>query len=82
MERRESSAHDLAKERGLLIVKDDAAIDTWCQSAIEANAQAADEVRAGKQQAIGRLIGHAMKEAKGSGDPKAIRERLLELLGG
>ncbi len=81
MERRESNAHDLAKERGLLVVKDDAAIDTWCQSAIEANAQAADEVRAGKQQAIGRLIGHAMKEAKGSGDPKAIRERLLELLG-
>lgn len=70
----------LADQRGLLIVQDSGAIDAWCQAAIDANAQAAEEVRAGKQQAIGRLIGHAMQQAAGSGDPKAIRQRLLEML--
>ncbi len=75
-----TNARTLADQRGLLIVQDSAAIDAWCQAAIDANAQAADEVRAGKQQAIGRLIGHAMQQAKGAGDPKAIRQRLLEML--
>jgi len=70
----------VAEEHGLLIVRDDAAIDAWCQSAIDAHPQAADEVRQGKAQAAGRLIGHAMKQAGGAGDPKAIRERLFELL--
>ncbi|MFI4917418.1 MAG: Asp-tRNA(Asn)/Glu-tRNA(Gln) amidotransferase subunit GatB [Phycisphaerales bacterium JB060] len=73
-------ARTLARQRGLLIVQDNAAIDAWCQAAIDANAQAAQEVRGGKQQAIGRLIGHAMQQAKGAADPKAIRQRLLEML--
>lgn len=76
----DADARALAEQRGLLIVQDAGAIDAWCQAAIEANPQAADEVRGGKQQAIGRLIGHAMQEAKGAGDPKAIRARLLEML--
>jgi aspartyl-tRNA(Asn)/glutamyl-tRNA(Gln) amidotransferase subunit B len=77
----EADVRALADQRGLRIVQDCAAIDAWCQAAIDANPQAADEVRAGKQQAIGRLIGHAMQQAKGAGDPKAIRQRLLEMLG-
>lgn len=73
-------ARTLADQRGLLIVQDAGAIDAWCQAAIDSNPQAAEEVRGGKQQAIGRLIGHAMQQAKGAGDPKAIRQRLLEML--
>ncbi|MEQ8843933.1 MAG: Asp-tRNA(Asn)/Glu-tRNA(Gln) amidotransferase subunit GatB [Phycisphaerales bacterium] len=72
----------LAERMDVLIVQDDAAIDAWCRAAIKAHPQAAEEVRGGKAQAIGRLIGHAMQAAGGSGDPKAIRGRLLELLGG
>lgn len=75
-----AEVRQLAAERGLLVVQDSAAIDAWCQAAVDAHPQAAEEVRAGKQQAIGRLIGHAMQEAKGAGDPKAIRQRLLEML--
>ncbi len=76
----DTDARSLAEARGLLIVQDAGAIDAWCQAAIDAHPQAAEEVRGGKQQAIGRLIGHAMQEAKGAGDPKAIRARLLEML--
>jgi len=75
-----TSARELADQRGLLIVQDAYAIEAWCQAAIDANSQAAEEVRSGKQQAIGRLIGHAMQQAKGAGDPKVIRQRLLEML--
>ncbi|MEO1008463.1 MAG: Asp-tRNA(Asn)/Glu-tRNA(Gln) amidotransferase subunit GatB [Planctomycetota bacterium] len=75
-------AEGLARELGILLVRDDAAIDAWCRAAIDAHPQAADEVRGGKPQAIGRLIGQAMKSAGGSGDPKAIRARLLEILAG
>ena len=75
-----TQARELAERLGLLVVHDAGAIDAWCQAAIESHPQAAEEVRGGKQQAIGRLIGHAMQEAKGAGDPKAIRARLLELL--
>jgi len=74
-------ARSLAADTGLLVVRDAAAIAQWCRAAIEANPKAADEVRAGKHQAVGRLIGEAMRHAAGAGDPKAIREKLLEMLG-
>lgn len=71
-----------ASDRGLLLVKDDGAIKGWCEAAIAEQPQAAADVRAGKQQAIGRLVGAAMKHAKGSGDAAVIRTVLLEMLGG
>ncbi|OAB63197.1 hypothetical protein AY599_01565 [Leptolyngbya valderiana BDU 20041] len=77
----DADARALAQSRGLLIVQDADAIDTWCQAAIDAHPQAAEEVRGGKPQAIGRLIGHAMQQAQGAGDPKTIRARLLDMLG-
>ncbi|MFI4883502.1 MAG: hypothetical protein ACIAQU_13055, partial [Phycisphaerales bacterium JB064] len=80
-DRESGDVRALAEAKGLLIVQDAGAIDAWCQAAIDAQPQAAEEVRGGKQQAIGRLIGHAMQAAGGAGDPKAIRQRLLEMLG-
>ncbi|HEY7267670.1 MAG TPA: GatB/YqeY domain-containing protein, partial [Solirubrobacterales bacterium] len=48
--------------------------------AIEAEADAADQVRQGNEKAIGRLVGAVMKETKGRADggtvTKLIRERL------
>ncbi len=72
----------LARERGLLIVRDDAAMDRWCDEAITANPQAAADVRAGKAAAIGRLVGAAMKTSGGKADAKAVRERLVARLRG
>ncbi len=72
----------LARERGMLIVRDDAAMDRWCDEAIAANPQATADVRAGKAAAIGRLVGAAMKASGGKADAKALRERLLAKLGG
>lgn len=70
----------LAKARGMIVVRDDAAIDRWCDAAIAEQPQAAADVRAGKQQALGRLVGAAMKQAAGKGDAALIREAMLRKL--
>jgi aspartyl-tRNA(Asn)/glutamyl-tRNA(Gln) amidotransferase subunit B len=69
-----------AREWGLLIVRDDAAINTAIEQTIAANPKVAEDVRAGKVQAVGRLVGEVMKLAPGKGDAKAVREELLKRL--
>lgn len=71
---------ELVNSRGLAQVRDPAAIDRACQGAIEAQPQAADDVRSGNPKAVGRLIGEAMKLLGGKGDPGLVRERLLAIL--
>lgn len=70
----------LAEDRGLLIVRDDASMERWCDEAIAAQPAAAADVRAGKQAAIGRLIGAVMTASGGKADAKAAREALLKKL--
>ena len=71
---------ELAAQRGLLIVRDDAAMAGWITQVIEANPAAAQDVRAGKLQAAGRLVGEVMKLAAGKADAKTVREALLKAL--
>jgi len=70
----------LAIQRGLIVVRDAEALDAWCAQAITEQPQAAADVRAGRQQAIGRLVGAAMKASAGRGDAAALREALLRQL--
>lgn len=70
----------IAEARGLLIVRDDGALEAWCEQVIAANPQIAEQIRGGKQQAIGRLIGEVMKLAGGAADAKAVRGALMDKL--
>jgi aspartyl-tRNA(Asn)/glutamyl-tRNA(Gln) amidotransferase subunit B len=70
----------LARSRGFIIIHDDAALDRWCDDAIANNPAPAADVRAGKEQAIGRLVGAAMKLAAGKADAARLRARLIEKL--
>ncbi|MEC7353168.1 MAG: hypothetical protein VYD99_08600, partial [Planctomycetota bacterium] len=74
-------ADAVAELAGMLVVRDDSQLEQWCLAAIEANAQAADDVRSGKMAAIGRLMGHVMKASGGSADAKVVQAKLRELLG-
>lgn len=78
---RSKSAEQLAQEHAMLLVRDDGAIDAWVQQAIAANDKAAEDVRQGKDQAIGRIVGAAMKLAGGQADAATLRERILKALG-
>jgi aspartyl-tRNA(Asn)/glutamyl-tRNA(Gln) amidotransferase subunit B len=73
-------AAKLAEELGMLIVRDEGALVKWCETAINEQPQAAADVRAGKDAAIGRLVGAAMKASAGQGDAKVIREKLIAML--
>ena len=71
-----------AEKAGLLVVRDDAALDGWIDQAIAANEQAAADVRAGKMAAIGRIVGSVMKLAGGKVDAKTVNERIVSRLQG
>lgn len=68
----------LAKAMGLLVVRDDAAMDRWIDAAFAAHPKAAEDLRAGNAAAAGRLIGEVMKLAAGAADAKAVREAILK----
>ena len=69
----------LIEERGLRIVNDSGALEAAITSAISASPKAVEDFQAGKQQALGPLIGKVMREVKGA-DAKAVRELLIEKL--
>jgi aspartyl-tRNA(Asn)/glutamyl-tRNA(Gln) amidotransferase subunit B len=77
-----AEAHDAAAAAGLLVVRDDSALDAWIDQAIAANEQAAADVRAGKGAAIGRIVGAVMKLAGGKADAKTVNERIMKRLSG
>lgn len=72
----------LAERHGLLQVRDEGALATWVEQAMEQNAPSVEAYRGGKQSAIGSLIGAVMRASGGQADPKAARAMLEERLKG
>lgn len=78
----DAAVERIVTEKGLLLVTDTVAVDAAIDVVLAdpKHAKAIADVRGGKQQAAGPLIGQVMKQLKGA-DPKAVRERLLERIG-
>ncbi len=72
----------IAEARGLVQVRDEAALDAWVEEAIAAQPQAAEDFAGGKDAAVGRLVGAVMKASGGSADAKVVREALVKRLRG
>lgn len=70
-----------AERAGMVIVRDDRALDAWVDAALAANVQAADDLRAGKMAAMGRIMGHVMKSSGGTVDAKTVQARVMERVG-
>ena len=70
-------ARALAEAHGLLVVRDESAVEGWIEDAIAAQPKAAEDVAAGKDAAIGRLVGHVMKISAGQADAGEISKRLF-----
>jgi len=68
------------KELGFDEAIDTTALEAWCRDALSANPEVAEEVREGKEKALGACIGPVMKAAGGKADPKQIREILKALI--
>lgn len=78
----DAAVERIVTEKGLLLVTDTGAVDAAIDTVLAdpKHAKAIADVRGGKQQAAGPLIGQVMKQLKGA-DPKAVRQRLLERIG-
>jgi aspartyl-tRNA(Asn)/glutamyl-tRNA(Gln) amidotransferase subunit B len=71
---------DIVEKSGLAQISDSSELEDIVDRAIEAEPEAAEQVRQGNDKAIGRIVGAVMKESKGRADggtvTKLIKERL------
>ena len=71
---------EIIKEKGWIQISDEGAIKEVVLKVLEANSQSIADYKAGKDRALGFLVGQAMKETKGKANPKMLNEMFLEEL--
>ncbi|SMG55977.1 Asp-tRNA(Asn)/Glu-tRNA(Gln) amidotransferase subunit GatB [Paenibacillus aquistagni] len=72
----------IVEEKGLVQISDTGAIKEIVEKVVAANPQSVEDFRAGKDKAIGFLVGQVMKESKGKANPGLVNELLREVLKG
>ena len=71
---------EIIKEKGWIQISDEGAIKEVVLKVLEANPQSIADYKAGKDRALGFLVGQAMKETKGKANPKMLNQMFLEEL--
>jgi aspartyl-tRNA(Asn)/glutamyl-tRNA(Gln) amidotransferase subunit B len=72
----------IVEREGLAQMSSDSGeLDAIVDAAIEANPDAAEQIRAGNGKAIGAIVGHVMKETKGRADGGEVNRLIKEKLG-
>ncbi|OAB40965.1 Asp-tRNA(Asn)/Glu-tRNA(Gln) amidotransferase subunit GatB [Paenibacillus glacialis] len=70
----------IVEEQGLVQISDEGAILSIVEQVVSANPQSVEDYNAGKQKAIGFLVGQVMKESKGKANPALANKLLVEVL--
>ncbi|MCR4276474.1 MAG: Asp-tRNA(Asn)/Glu-tRNA(Gln) amidotransferase subunit GatB [Candidatus Parcubacteria bacterium] len=70
----------IAKEHNLIQVHDTGLLGTVVDTVLKNEEKAVEEYKSGKIAALQYLVGKAMKESKGAGNPEALREIFLAKL--
>ena len=71
---------EIIKEKGWIQISDEGEIKKIVLEILEANPQSILDYKAGKDRALGFLVGQAMKATKGKANPKMLNEMFLEEL--
>ncbi len=71
---------EIVKEKGWIQISDESAIKDVVVKILQANPQSIADFKAGKDRALGFLVGQAMKETRGQANPKMLNEMFLEEL--
>ena len=71
---------DIIKEKGWIQISDEGAIKEVVQKILEANPASIADFKAGRDRALGYLVGQAMKETKGKANPQMLNKMFLEEL--
>jgi len=74
------SVDTIIKEKSLAQVSDDDTLEHLVHEVICEHDKIADQVRGGKESAIGFLVGQAMRKTQGKGNPKKIGEIIKKAL--
>ena len=71
---------DIIKEKGWVQISDEGAIKEVVQKILQENQQSVADYKAGKDKALGFLVGQAMKATKGKANPQLLNKMFLEEL--
>jgi aspartyl-tRNA(Asn)/glutamyl-tRNA(Gln) amidotransferase subunit B len=71
---------EIVEREGLAAMADEGELAEIVAAAIEAEPEAAEQVRSGNEKAIGRIMGVVMKETKGRADGGAVQKLIREQL--
>ena len=71
---------DIIDEIGWVQISDEGAIKDLVMKILEANQQSITDYKAGKDRALGFLVGQAMKETRGKANPQMLNKMFLEEL--
>jgi aspartyl-tRNA(Asn)/glutamyl-tRNA(Gln) amidotransferase subunit B len=72
----------IVEARGMRVLSDEGSLRPLCERLVQANPKQAAEYRAGKKGLLGYFVGQAMKETKGSANPKLVSDILSKILDG
>lgn len=70
----------IVKEEGLEVVSDEGALLEIVKKVIESNPKSVSDFKDGKDKAVGFLVGQAMKQTKGKGNPQLLNKLINEEL--
>ncbi|MFI2857983.1 Asp-tRNA(Asn)/Glu-tRNA(Gln) amidotransferase subunit GatB [Paenibacillus sp. JSM ZJ436] len=70
----------IVEEQGLVQISDEGAIKTIVEQVVASHPQSVEDYKAGKQKAIGFLVGQVMKESKGKANPALVNKLLVDVL--
>ena len=71
---------EIIKEKGWIQISDEGAIKEVVLKILEKNPQSIVDYKAGRDRALGFLVGQAMKETKGKANPQLLNKLFLEEL--
>lgn len=72
------TAETIVQEKGLVQISDEGAIVAVVEAVIAASPQSVADYQAGKERAIGFLVGQVMKQTKGRANPELVNKLLRE----
>lgn len=76
----DKSVAEIIKEKNLVQVSDEGELGGIIDSVIAANPGPVEDLRNGKEKAIGFLVGQVMKESRGKANPQVVNKLLREKL--
>ncbi|WP_438448486.1 Asp-tRNA(Asn)/Glu-tRNA(Gln) amidotransferase subunit GatB [Gorillibacterium sp. sgz5001074] len=70
----------IVEEQGLVQISDEGAIKAIVEQVVAANPQSVADFKAGKEKAIGFLVGQVMRESKGKANPGLANKLIMDVL--